>query len=358
MLSRLFTPMSFADVPGWGDDDHAIAFAAFQRSAFRVLEKPYRSGGLGISFESLAPIFAAAREFSALSDAEARTFFEAHFLPCLIREKAFITGFYEPEIEASPAKTGLYRVPFYRKPDDLVELDDRNRPPHIDPSFAFARKVGEEFTEYHDRRAIESGELEGRNLEIAYVADRVGAFFAHVQGAARLHMPDGSWRRITYAAKSGHPFTSIGRVLIGLGEIPEAEVTMQSIRAWLRDNPYRIDEILWQNHSYIFFREAPVEDPALGPIAAAKVPLTPGRSIAVDRLLHTFGTPFFIDAPDLRAFGTDGFRRLMIAQDTGTAIVGPARGDLFTGSGPAAGEIAGVIRNNADFYALVPRSLL
>ncbi|WP_420960533.1 murein transglycosylase A [Brucella sp. IR073] len=355
MLSRLFTPVSFTDVPGWGENDHASAFAAFRRSAFRVLEKPYRSGALGISFESLAPIFAAAREADIESP---RAFFEAHFLPCLIQEKARITGFYEPEIEASATKTGLYRVPFYRKPDDLIELDDGNRPPHIDPSFVFARKVGEELVEYHDRRAIESGALEGRNLEIAYAADRVDVFFAHVQGAARLHMPDGTWRRITYAAKSGHPFTSIGRVLIGLGEIPEAEVTMQSIRAWLRDNPHRIDEILWQNRSYIFFREAPVEDPALGPIAAAKVPLTPGRSIAVDRLLHTFGTPFFIDAPDLQAFGTDGFRRLMIAQDTGTAIVGPARGDLFTGSGPAAGEIAGVIRNDADFYALVPRSLL
>ena len=121
--------------------------------------------------------------------------------------------------------------------------------------------------------------------------------------------------------------------------------------------PDRVDEILWQNRSYIFFREAPVDDPALGPIAAAKVPLTPGRSMAVDRLLHTFGTPFYIDAPALTAFDGKPFRRLMIAQDTGSAITGPARGDLFAGSGDAAGEIAGVVRNAADFYALVPRAL-
>jgi len=133
---------------------------------------------------------------------------------------------------------------------------------------------------------------------------------------------------------------------------------MQSIRAWFKAHPDRVNDILWQNRSYIFFREAPVDDAELGPIAAAKVPLTPGRSVAVDRLLHTFGTPFYIDAPTLTAFGQRPFRRLMIAQDTGSAITGPARGDLFAGSGDAAGEIAGVVRNAADFYALVPRGLV
>lgn len=133
---------------------------------------------------------------------------------------------------------------------------------------------------------------------------------------------------------------------------------MQSIRAWLAKNPGRVEEILWKNRSYIFFREATVENLSLGPVAAAKVPLTPGRSLAVDRLLHTFGTPFYIDAPTLAAFGGESFRRLMIAQDTGSAIVGPARGDLFAGSGNAAGEIAGVVRNAADFYTLLPRPLV
>ncbi|PYE89071.1 murein transglycosylase A [Phyllobacterium leguminum] len=341
MLSRLFTPVTYADCPGWPEDDHAAAFAAFRRSSFRVLEKPYRSGALGITFEALAPIFTAARADNGKAP---RDFFETYFLPCLIQPenggKGFVTGFYEPEITASPVKTGRFRVPFYREPDDLA-------------------KSGA--TEYHDRRAIETGALDGHNLEIAYVEHRVDAFFAHVQGAARLNMPDGAVKRITYAAKSGHPFTGPGRTLVELGELPERQVTMQSIRAWLARNPHRIDEILWRNRSYIFFREAPGEEPELGPIAAAKVPLTPGRSIAVDRLLHTFGTPFFIDASDLGAFepgNPTGFRRLMIAQDTGSAIIGPARGDLFTGSGDAAGEIAGVIRNQADFYVLVPRALL
>src|SRR5690606_4034947 len=242
--------------------------------------------------------------------------------------------------------------------DDLVDVDDTNRPPGMDPYLAFGMRTAAGAVEYHDRPAIERGALKDRGLEIAWLESRVDAFFIHVQGAARLEMTDGSTKRVTYAAKSGQRFTGIGRVLADLGEIPLADVTMQSIRAWLAGNPERVDEILWQNRSYIFFREAKVDDPEVGPVAAAKVPLTPGRSVAVDRLLHTFGSPFYINAPSLTAFGGGSFRRLMIAQDTGSAILGPARGDLFAGSGDAAGEIAGVVRNAADFYALLPKTLL
>ncbi len=133
---------------------------------------------------------------------------------------------------------------------------------------------------------------------------------------------------------------------------------MQAIRRWLAEHPDRADDLIWQNRSYIFFREAPVDDPDAGPVAAAKVPLTAGRSLAVDKLLHTFGTPIHVSAPTVTVFDGEPFARLMIAQDTGTAIVGPARGDLFAGSGDAAGEIAGGVKNDAEFYALVPRTLL
>ncbi|MGN6448886.1 MAG: MltA domain-containing protein, partial [Brucella intermedia] len=193
---------------------------------------------------------------------------------------------------------------------------------------------------------------------IAFVADRVDVFFAHVQGAARLKLRDGQVLRITYAAKTGHPFTGIGRILVADGEIPASEISMQAIRRWLAEHPDRADDLIWRNRSYIFFREAPVDDPDAGPVAAAKVPLTAGRSLAVDRLLHTFGTPIHVSAPTVTVFDGEPFARLMIAQDTGTAIVGPARGDLFAGSGEAAGEIAGGVKNDAEFYALVPRTLL
>ena len=362
-LSGQFRPVAFADLPGWNDDDALPAFEAFRRSAFHGLTKPYRTGSLGVDFAAFAASHEAARAVSVPNRSAARLFFERHFIPALIDPgnggKGLVTGFYEPEARASPVRTADFAVPLLSRPADLVDIDDAGRPPGMDPYLAFARETPAGPVEYFDRAAIESGALAGRGLEIAWLRDRVDAFFIHVQGAARLVMTDGSSLRVTYAAKSGQRFTGPGGVLARLGEIPLEKVTMQSIRAWLGAHPERIDEILWRNRSYIFFRDAPVDDPALGPIAAAKVPLTPGRSLAVDRLLHTFGTPFYIAAPTLDAFGGEqGFRRLMVAQDTGSAIIGPARGDLFAGSGDAAGEIAGVVRHLADFFALLPRTLL
>lgn len=339
----------------------AQAFAAFRLSALHARERPYRSGSLGVEAEAFADAFAEAAAAPALDDEAARDFFERHFVPFRVAPgdgpRGFVTGFYEPDVEASPVRTQRFGVPLLAPPDDLVKIDDGNRPAGLDPYLAFGRMTENGIVEYFDRAAIEKGALGSRAAPLAWLADPVDAFFVHVQGAARLTMPDGAVRRVTYAAKSGQRFTGPGRVLADLGEIPAGEVTMQSIRAWFRKNPGRVEDILHRNRSYIFFREAPVDDPALGPVAAAKVPLTPGRSLAVDRLLHTFATPFFIDALDLTAFGNAPFRRLMIAQDTGSAIVGPARGDLFAGSGDAAGEIAGVVRHEADFHALVPRGL-
>lgn len=362
-LSSVFRPVSFGALPGWDADDQSPAFQAFRRSAFRCLEKPYRTGSLGLDCGAFSDAFAEARQQTDGDTVSARGFFERHFVPCLVdpakgASRGFVTGFYEPEADASSVRTDRFRVPLYARPDDLVDVDESNRPTGMDPYLAFARSSADGLVEYHDRGEIERGALSGRGLEIAWLEDPVDVFFIHVQGAARLRYPDGTVRRVTYSAKSGQRFSGPGRILADLGEIPLEQVTMQSIRAWFKRNPQRVNELLWQNRSFIFFREAPVDDPALGPVAAAKVPLTPGRSIAVDRLLHTFGTPFFIHAPELLAFGGEPFRRLMIAQDTGSAIVGPARGDLFAGSGDAAGDIAGVVKSPADFFALVPRRLV
>ncbi|MER8483053.1 murein transglycosylase A [Mesorhizobium sp. M1322] len=366
-LSQAFREKSFDDLPGWDEDDHLAAFAAFRRSAFHALVKPYRSGRLGVEFKAFTGAYAAARTVSPTDRRQARAFFERHFIPAHITAKnggaGLVTGFYEPVVDASPVRTERFTVPLLSRPANLVDIDDANRPPGMDPYLAFGRATPNGPVEYFDRGEIERGAFIGNGLEIAWLADKVDAFFIHVQGSARLAMTDGRLCRVTYAAKSGQCFTGPGKILSELGEIPLEAVTMQSIRAWFRAHPERIDEILWRNRSYIFFREtsaseAGVDDPELGPIAAAKVPLTPGRSVAVDRLLHTFGTPFFIDATSLTAFDNKPFRRLMIAQDTGSAITGPARGDLFAGTGDAAGEIAGTVRNPADFYALIPRPLV
>ena len=206
------------------------------------------------------------------------------------RQAGLVTG-YEPEAEASPVRTARFKIPLLSRPADLVDIDNRNRPAGFDPYLAFGRITATGVVEYFDRAAIELGALAGKGLEIAWLEDKVDVFFIHVQGAARLNMTDGRLCRITYAAKIGQRFTGPGHILAELGEIPLAEVTMQSIRRWFRDNPGRIDEILWRNRSFIFFRDAPVDDAALGPVAAAKVPLT--RSLhRRDGLLHAFGTPF------------------------------------------------------------------
>jgi membrane-bound lytic murein transglycosylase A len=225
----------------------------------------------------------------------------------------------------------------------------------MDPYFAFGRLREGVVDEYPDRRAIEQGYLNGKGLEIAYARSIVDVFFAHVQGAARLVFPDGKLIRVTYAAKTGHPFSGIGKLLIDRGEIDPKTVSMQSIRQWLADHPNQVDEVLWHNRSFIFFREAEVGDTKLGPIAAAKVALEPGRSLAVDRTFHTFGVPFFISSDTLLHIdGGKPFRKLMLALDTGSAITGPARGDIFTGSGGEAGRLAGSVRNSADFFVFIP----
>ncbi|MDX3928417.1 MAG: murein transglycosylase A [Shinella sp.] len=354
-------PASFAELPGWRDDDPSPLFAAVARSRDHILGvKPYRTGSLGITAEDLLPAFEAASLCQA--DAKSsRAFFESWFTPFRIEKKdgsaGFVTAYYEPEIEVRTERDDEYRFPFYRRPEDLVDLDDSNRPEGIDPYFAFARREGGRIMEYPDRAAIEQGFLSGRNLEIAYARSKVDVFFAHIQGAARLLYPDGSVRRITYASKTGHRFFPIGKLLIERGEIEAATVSMASIRDWLACHSAAVDEVLWHNRSFIFFREAPVEDIGLGPVAAAKVPLVAGRSLAVDRQIHTFGVPFFIDSPTLTHIdGGRPFRRLMLALDTGSAIVGPARGDIFTGSGDAAGDLAGHVRNEADFYIFVPKT--
>ena len=265
--------------------------------------------------------------------------------------QGFFTGYYEPEVAGSLTRTSEFTVPLLSPPDDLVEFDPAHPPPGLDPALRFAMRTADGFSEYADRAAIMAGALDGRGLELVWLADPIDAFFIHIQGAARIRLTDGRSLRVTYAAKTGHPYTPIGRVLVERGALKSGTATMPAIRAWLAAHPGEAAALMGENRSYIFFREAPVDDPALGPVAAAKVPLTPGRSLAVDRLLHSFHLPVWVDTtlPDQTSFS-----RLMIAQDTGSAIVGAARGDIFFGSGDAAGSIAGAMSARGRFVVLAP----
>ncbi|KAA1175500.1 transglycosylase [Rhizobium tropici] len=355
-------PATFADLKGWKDDDPSSLFRAMRdcRSYIREV-KPYRTGAVGLTVDDLLTLLDAAEGWEPRDAVEARAFFEEHCRPFFIRRgggaTGFVTAFYEPEIEVSAEADETYSYPFYRRPADLIDLDNSNRPADLDPSYMFGRLQGGSISAYPDRGEIDRGYLEGKGLEIAWAKSKVDVFFVHVQGAARLRYPDGRLGRITYAAKAGHPFSAVGRLLIERGLLDRTTISMQTIRNWLYAHADQVDEILWHNRSYIFFREADVSDVALGPIAAAKVPLVSGRSLAIDRLIHTFGFPFFIRSESLTHLDAGKpFARLMLALDTGSAIVGPARGDIFTGSGYDAGELAGTVRNDADFYILIPKA--
>jgi len=359
-MSLSLTPVPFERLPGWGSDDPTPIIEGLKDCAGYVESvKPYKTGSLGIEVADFTAVFAAAGAAGTPSARFARAFFEAHFQPFHIvsaaGEDGFVTAYYEPELDVASEPSDRYRHPIYRQPADLVALDENNRPSSMDPSFAFGRQTAGGIEVYADRCAIDRGFLHGRGLEIAWASSRIEVFFMHVQGSARLCFEDGRVRRVTYAAKTGHPYRSIGRVLIDWGELAPADVTMETIRRWLVDNPDRADDLLWHNRSYIFFREAPVIDPNRGPVAAAKVPLLAGRSLAVDRFIHTYGTPFYIQADRLTHLPGGPFRRLMVAQDTGSAIVGPARGDIFIGSGGEAGTLAGSVKHPAVFFIFVPK---
>jgi membrane-bound lytic murein transglycosylase A len=354
-------PGSFEVLQGWKDDDPSSLFSVMAR-CHRHIEsvKPYKTGSLGITAKELSSVFEAASRLENPGPSAARQFFETWFQPFQIiphaAKSGFVTAFYEPDVAVSSVKSDEWRYPFYRRPPDLVEVDDANRPVDFDSAMVFGRRSPEGVEPYPDRQAIDQGYLDGKGLEIAWAKSRVDVFFAHVQGAARLVYPDGKVRRVTYDGKAGHAFTGIGRFLVDSGEIPIEKISMQAIRAWLAAHPQRESEILWKNRSYIFFREQAVEDARLGPIAAAKVALEPMRSIAVDKTIHTFSTPFFIRSESLTHLsGGKPFERLMMALDTGSAILGPARGDLFTGSGTEAGNLAGTVRNDAEFHILIPK---
>ena len=353
-------PLTWSGLDGWTEDDHVAAFKTFMDSCKAILpRKRVTQPMLG----ALQHICRRARSYVASDKEKARGFFEMNFRPVRIatlgEAAGFLTGYYEPIVEGSRTWSEEFQVPVYRKPSNLIPAGRRR----IGAGFPNKGKVGRKFgrrkiVPYYDRAEIEEGVLTGRNLEICWLKDPTDLLFIQIQGSARIRMADGGMVRVNYAAHNGYPYTAVGRPLIEMGAIPREEMSMQRIRRWMDENPDGAKEVRRKNRSYVFFREVPlsaVEEPK----GAQGVSLTPGRSIAVDRALHIYGTPFFIEAelPIDSTQPTTQFRRLMVGQDTGSAIVGPARADLYFGAGQQAGKIAGRIRHPARFAMLLPREL-
>ena len=336
-------PVSFAEIGGWATDDYEAAFAALLKSCGKK------------SARDDPPCKEALRLGGKVSRDVARRFFETNYLPHRVEgvPPGLVTGYYEPEVSGSRERTGKFQIPVYGRPADIVQMTpDLLRALYNDRQ-SVMRQDGDQLVPYYTRAEIEAGALQGRGLELLYLDDPIELFFMQVQGSGRVRLTDGSWVRLGYAAKNGHSYNSIGRLLLERGERPPQALTMDGLKSWLRADPARGRALMQENKSYVFFRELPQAEAGAGPVGAQGVPLTPGRSLAVDAAFHALGTPIFVAAPDLAVEGAP-FRRLMIAQDVGSAIKGPQRGDIFFGTGDAAGAIAGTTKAAAAFYILLP----
>jgi membrane-bound lytic murein transglycosylase A len=359
-----YEPVEWSDLDGWANDDHAAAFSTFLASC-RILNAKQRPGREPTAIAAaLKDICDRAQAAVPLDDDGAKLFFEENFrllhITRLGESDGFLTGYYEPILPGSRVPTGEFTAPLYRRPPNLV-VSGRRKLGDAFPSkgVLVGRRFGRrKIVPYYDRGQIEDGALDGWHLEICYLRDQVDVLFAQIQGSARIRLEDGTILRVNYDSHNGWPYTPVGRVLVDQKIMTKDQVSMQSIRDWMEANPDLAKDVRRQNKSYVFFRitDLATEDEAVG---GEGVQLVPGRSIAIDRTMHTYGTPFFI-AADLPIAGEKAatrFARLVVAQDTGSAIVGPARADIYFGAGDEAARIAGRIKHPGAFVMLLPRAL-
>ena len=304
--------LDFADLHDWERDDHAEALAVFRETCGDLKDGDW-------------PAICALSE----KQADARTFFETFFRPVLITDgdDPLFTGYYEPELLGARAKSDRFHVPLYRRPDDAPQ--------------------GRWLT----REELEtSGVLSNRGLELVWLENPVDKFFLQIQGSGRIKLSDGSSMRVGYGGKNGHPYRSIGQELVRRGVFEDHQVSAQVIRNWVAENPDEGRELLFHNPSYVFFRDVTGQlSLEKGPLGAMNRPVTAGRSIAVDPEIVPLGSPVWIEKE-----GAAPIRRLTIAQDTGSAIKGAQRADIFYGSGVKAGDEAGRIRDTGRMVVLLP----
>lgn len=343
-----FHLVAFDDLIGWVVDDLSAAFSAYLKSCSKEISAGCENRAMRRAVELPAEP----------SSDEIRRFFETNFEPHRViwpESHGLVTGYFEPVLQGSWQKSEVYPVPIYRKPPDLVPLIDDKERAKFNDGFTYMRETLDGLLPFASREEIETGALDGQGLDLLYLKDYVDAFFLHVQGSGLIEFEDGSSVRITYAAKNGHPYSSIGRVLIEKGIIAKKDMSLEAVQNWLRENAEEGRELMWLNKSFIFFRILSDEEGAEGPRGAQNVALTPQRSLAVDASIHALGTPIWVSAPTLTLEKQSGFNQLMVSQDVGSAIKGPERGDIYWGSGKEAGNIAGRTAHPANFFVFLPK---
>lgn len=352
----------FEDLPGWQEDDLTAALEPFRRSCAVFLRwpperavAPTEVGGVAGDWHGVCQ---EAMNLEA-DNAALRHFWESRFVPLSVRSGVspvgLFTGYYEPLLRGSRHRHAPYVVPLYRRPSELIDLDLGAFRPSLKGQRLAGVLRGRRLEPFADRAAISEGALRGRGLELVWVDNPVDAFFLHIQGSGRIQLEEGGSMRVGYAGQNGHIYTAIGRELVSRGEMLPGEVTMQSLRRWLELNPEKSASILASNASFVFFRELE----GRGPVGSLGVVLTAERSLAVDRSLLPLGAPFFLEAmaPQAGASAERRLRRLLVAQDTGGAIRGAVRGDIFWGAGDEALDVAGRMKHKGRYWILLPKDL-
>jgi membrane-bound lytic murein transglycosylase A len=328
--------VGFGEIEGWAADDHAAALACYLRSQTRTGQPAPDAGQVQASLRDRA---------------KARAFFEQTFTAFRIKAApGLLTSYFEPVLKGSRKRSSAYPVPVYRRPGDLSPLIQGH--PLSAKGLTAARKLPNgSFEPYYTRGEIEAGALNGRGLELLYVSDPFEAFIMHVQGSALIELEGGGTVRIGFDGKNGHPYSSVAKALVRDGRMTLEQADLEGMLGWLRRQPDP-RPFLAENKSYIFFKE--LEGSVHAPRGSCGAELTPGRSLAADPLYHSPGIPVWVAAPALEFEGRP-LRRLLIAQDTGSAIVGPQRGDLFAGLGAEARRFAGRARHVCEFIVLRPK---
>jgi membrane-bound lytic murein transglycosylase A len=343
----LFTPVSFEALPGWQQDDLRQAWPAFQASCRALAART-----------EWKTACAAGRLVDPADGAAIRRYFETYFVPNLVRapdgsDAGLITGYYEPLLHGARKRGGAYQTPLYKVPDDLLTVDLASVYPNLKGMRLRGRLVGKTVVPYGSRADIERARIPGK--ELVWVDDPVEAFFLEVQGSGRVELDDtGETVRVAYADQNGHPYKAIGRWLVEQGELTPEQASAQGIKAWIAAHPERRQELLDVNPSYVFFKEERLPDPSVGPKGALGVPLTPGRSVAIDKTFLPLGVPLFLSTTEPAS--DVPLQRLVMGQDTGGAIRGAVRADFFFGFGAEAADNAGRMKQRGQIWALLPKS--
>ena len=327
------TPISYNEMPGWADDKHGEALGAFRRSCPKLVAADSRivtdGGEKTIAAAEWKRICDEAAKVGVGDHRGARRFFEDNFRPLVVDAPGLFTGYFEPEMRGSRVPSRLFTVPVYRRPPDLTD-----RP-------------------YLTRAEIDQGALKSKGLEIAWVQDPVSLFEVQVQGSGRVHLAEGGTLYLGFDGSNNRPYTAIGGVLADMGIMKREDATWPAIRDWLKRNPQQARDVMRKNERYIFFKDTR----STAATGAQGVVLTAQRSIAVDPVYTPFGTPVWIDTSRpvaAKPGATEMYRRLLVAQDSGAAIKGAARGDIFFGHGTAAASWAGRMNSPGRAIVLIP----